>query len=108
LAEKEIVVASLHCDWAHFGSWIVEVTKGAAADAYGQALLANQWDTAGPDVVRFCWDGKEKHLTVEGAPTRPLCGPGPWTREMDKAFPDSSAAIHFVEEHLSRWLNSEA
>lgn len=33
LAERDLVVASLHCDWRGFGSWALEAQRGPAADA---------------------------------------------------------------------------
>ena len=109
LAGRNLVVSSLHCDWGSFGSWTLEVERGAAADAYGEALLAKQWDTDGPEVLRVWWDGREKVLTIESAPTPPLSSPGPWTRQIDnQAFDDSAAAMRFVEEHLGRWARGEA
>jgi hypothetical protein len=107
LAERDIVVASLECEWGSFGSWSVQAQKGPAADAYRNALLASRWHAAGPDVLQISWDGRERLLTVESAPTPPLSSPGPWKREMDKAFEDSEAAIRFVEEHLGRWIEGE-
>jgi hypothetical protein len=108
LAERGAVVASLHCDWASFGSWTLEVQRGPAADTYGDALLTEQWDTPGPEVLRFAWDGRERLLTIERAPTPPLSSPGPWQRGMDMAFEGPEAAMRFVEEHISRWACDEA
>jgi hypothetical protein len=103
LAAIDVVVSSLHCDWASFGSWKLEVQKGRAADTYGEALLASQWDTAGPEVIRIYWDRRERVLTIENAPTPPLSSPGPWTRQTEQAFGDSETAVRFVEDHLQRW-----
>ena len=103
LADREIVVSSLHCDWSSFGSWVLQVQRGRAADVYGEALLANRWDTPGPEVLRVSWDGRERLLTIENAPTPPLSSPGPWTRLMDRAFDDAKDAIRFVDEHVSEW-----
>jgi hypothetical protein len=107
LAAIDVVVSSLHCDWVSFGSWTLEVQKGRAADTYGEALLASQWDTAGPEVIRVYWDGRERVLTIENAPTPPLSSPGPWTRQTEQAFGDSEAAVRFVEQHLQRWTRGE-
>jgi hypothetical protein len=97
----------LHCEWGSFGSWSLEAQKGAAADAYGEALLAEQWDTPGPSVLRVWWDGKERLLTIEKAPTPPLSSPGPWTRQVDETFEDSKAAMDFVENYLGRWARDQ-
>lgn len=107
LAEPDVVVASLHCDWASFGSWTLQVQKGPAADAYADALRAERWDTPGPDVLRIEWDGRERFITIASAPTPPLLSPGPWTRQDDRAFDNREAAIRFVEQHLERWIRGE-
>ena len=104
LAAEGIVVASWHCEWSHLGSWVLEAQRGTAADAYGEALLAGQWDTPGPDVLRVAWDGREKYLTIDSATTPPLASPGPWSRQIEQAFDSSEAATRFVKEHLERWF----
>jgi hypothetical protein len=104
LADRNAVVASLHS----FGSWALEVQKGPAADTYAEALLSKQWDTPGPDVLRVWWDGRDRLLTIERAPTPPLSGPGPWKRELETAFEEPEVALRFAEEHISRWVRGEA
>ena len=106
VAAIDVVVSSLHCDWASFGSWKLEVQKGRAADTYGKALLANQWDTHGLEVLRIYRDGRERVLTIENAPTPPLPSPGPLTRQTEQAFGDSETAVRVVQEHLQRWARS--
>jgi hypothetical protein len=106
LAALDIAVSSLHCDWASFGSWKLEVQNGRAADTYGKALLASEWETPGPEVTRISWDGRERVLTIENAPTPPLSSPGPWTRQTEQAFGDSETAVRFVEEYLQRRTHS--
>ena len=106
LAQRDIVVASLHCEWGSMGSWMLHAQKGADADAYGEALNAQRWDTRGPEVLRVSWDGRERLLTIESAPTPPMSSPGPWTRQRDEAFDDVEGAIRFVEEHLARWAGA--
>jgi hypothetical protein len=103
LATLDIAVSSLHCDWASFGSWKLEVQNGRAADTYGKALFASEWDTPGPEVIRIYWDGRERVLTIENASTPPISSPGPWTRQTEQAFGDSQTAVRFVEEYLRRW-----
>ena len=103
LAMKDVMVASLHCDWGSFGSWSLQAQKGTSADAYGDALLAKRWETKGPNVIRATWDGREQILQIEAAPTPPLSSPGPWRREAEQGFEDSEAAIRFVEEYLANW-----
>lgn len=106
LTERDIVVVALDCQWRSFGSWTLEVQKGPAADAYAKALLSKQWDTSGPEVRRVSWDGREGLLTIEAAPTPPLSSPGPWTRELDKAFHSRQEVLPFVEDYLRRWRDN--
>lgn len=108
LAEREVVVASLHCDWRGFGSWALEAQRGPAADAYGDALLAGQSGAPGPEVVRVSWDGREQRLTIEKARTAPLSSPGPWTRAREETLRDARAAIRFAEDYLVRWARGQA
>ena len=103
LAAQDIVVSHLHSDWASFGSWTVEIQEGAAADAYGAALLRAEFDATGPDVLRFEWDGKEKFLAVTTAPTEPLTTPGPWRTVLERGFETRSAALEFVEDYARQW-----
>ena len=107
LAARDIVIASLECHWGSFGSWLLQAQRGAAADAYAAALNAKQWKTPGPDVLRASWDGKERLLTIESAPTPPLSAPRPWRRELDESFENSDAALRFVEEYFTRWGRTE-
>lgn len=100
LAARNYVVSSLHCDWGDFGSWSLEVQNGHAADVYREALLKQAFDVPGPDVVRFTWDGRDKLLTIQTAPTEPLSSAGPWKLAKIEEFADSKAAIHFTEKYL--------
>ena len=103
LATKDLVVSQLHCDWRSFGSWTFEVQRGPAADAYSEALLRRRYDTSGPDVLRFDWDGKEKLLSVSTAPTEPLTSPGPWKRLFDQSLAGNEQAVAFAEEYAVKW-----
>lgn len=103
LAAKDVVVARLYCDWQGFGSWDLEVQRGSTADTYADALLRRNYDVAGPDVLRFVWDGKEHLLTVSSAPTEPLTSPGPWKRVLDQSFQDSEQAAAFAEDYAVKW-----
>src|SRR5262245_7509743 len=93
LADRNVVISRLQCEWAHFGSWVLEAQKGAVADAYGEALLAEKWDTSGPEVLRVSWDGRERFLTIQKGLTAPLSNPVDWTLQTEQAFEDASAAI---------------
>jgi hypothetical protein len=104
LAALDLVVAQLHCEWSSFGSWRLDVQKGDAADRYAEALRNEQWDTRGPDVVSFAWDGRERLLTVETSPTPPLSAPNRWQRQMHQVFDSRQHAFTFVQEYLARWV----
>jgi hypothetical protein len=103
LAGRDLVIARLSCDWSHMGSWILAIQRGPASDAYGAALLRRDYHAAGPDIVRFVWDGKEHLLTVSTAPTAPLTSPGPWKQVLEKSFGGSEDAIRFAEAYASQW-----
>jgi hypothetical protein len=104
MAAVNIVIARLHCDWSSFGSWDLQAQLGAEADRYAAALRNNSHDTAGPDVLSFSWDGRDKVLSVEKAPTPALSAPTPWRRLDDHHFASSDEAMLFVENYLMREL----
>ena len=103
LSTLDIVVSALHCDWSSFGCWDFEVQKGVDADSYAAALLSGNYDSNGPDVVHLMWDGKDKVLSVETAPTPPLSSPRPWRRLLNRSFDDSEQAIEFAERYARDW-----
>jgi hypothetical protein len=103
LSTRDIVVSHLHCDWGSFGCWDFEVQKGTAADTYAAVLLGGDYDSQGPDVVHFMWDGRDKVLSVETAPTPPLSSPGPWRRLLDRSFEDGEQAVEFAERYAREW-----
>lgn len=106
LAEKNIVVSHLHCDWGSFGSWVITCARGADQDAYSDALERREYQTWGPQVVRFWWDGRERSLMIEESPTPPLSAPNRWERRADKDLTDGEAAMIFIESYLERWTPS--
>ena len=82
LAANDIVVSSLHADWSHFGSWVLETQRGI-------------------DALRFCWDGREESLSVDASPTGIYSLPNEWKNECNKGFdnPDDEL-LRFVEDYL--------
>ncbi|HKE86402.1 MAG TPA: hypothetical protein VKB50_21740 [Vicinamibacterales bacterium] len=108
LSSRDLVVSRLHCDWASFGSWMLEAQRGAAADAYGDALLGKERDTWGPEVVRVMWDGREKRLAIATSPTPPLSAPTQWRTVTEEAFDDRVAALTFAEKFLAEWDSQAA
>lgn len=105
VASRNGVVAALHCDWSSFGSWMLQVQKGDAADDYRKAQLGQNWDAHGPDVLRVSWDGRDSLLTIETAPTEPLSSPGPWKQHSDTVIDRPDSAIREAEENILRWLD---
>jgi hypothetical protein len=79
------------------------VQRGAAADAYSDALLAEHWDTAGPDVVRITCDGREQRLVVATAPTPPLSAPIEWVTVAEGVVGNQEEAIARAEQFLNDW-----
>jgi hypothetical protein len=108
LAKRNIVVNCLCCDWASFGNWTIEVSRGADCETYDKALLNHEFIAAAPNVLRCMWDGKDGCLYFETAPTEPLSNPGPWENVNVKEFKSRDAALNFAEEYITKWASSRA
>jgi len=104
LAAKDIVVSSLHADWSAFGSWELQAQRGAEAERYAQALIGpNPTQAFGPEVVRFCWDGRDGILIVDASPTRFCSAPNEWKEECSKGFDKAGdGLLRFVEDYLTK------
>jgi hypothetical protein len=87
VAAQDFTVASLHADWALFGSWIIEVRKHREA-------------------VRFIWDGRDGFLTVESSPLQNWSYPNEWKQEQVRGFDvvKGENPVQFVSEYLSKRL----
>ncbi len=85
LAERDIVVGTLHADWSAFGSW---------------TLIAHKHHEA----VRFLWDGRDGYLTVEGSRVRNYSAPNEWREECVKGFDRVSGddPVKFVADYLQK------
>jgi hypothetical protein len=85
LAERDILVGTLHADWSAFGSW---------------TLIAHKHHEA----VRFLWDGRDGYLTVEGSPLRSHSAPSEWREECVKGFDRVSGKdpVKFVADYLQK------
>ena len=82
MAAQDLVVSSVHADWASFGSWFMQAEKGHGA-------------------LRVMWDGRERLLTVESAPTaRPSGG---WVREVERICRDGDEGLRIAEEQILLW-----
>ena len=102
LAAKDVVVSRLHADWPHW--WELHVERGHETQQYNDQLRGpDPMHAAGPEVLRFFWDGLEGLMTVEASPTRPLSAPYEWKFECGKSFDRSGdEALEFVEEYLTK------
>ena len=108
LAAHDIVVGRLHADWSSFGSWELQVQRGAQAERYRQGLHGPDPARAvGPEVFRCFWDGRDRYLMIETSPTRPLTAPNEWLEEHTKAFDTSEEAVQYLAEYLERRLQDE-
>jgi len=105
LAERDLVVRSLRCEWGTFGSWTIQVSRGKDQDAYTKAVLALLWSSRGPNVLSICWDGKEKELSIRQGETPPLSGPTNWQSKLSQRLDDSHAAIRLAEEYAIVWVS---
>ncbi len=108
LASREIVVSSLHAEWATFGSWELQAQRGADEARYAEAILKmDSTNPPGPEVIRVLWDGREGILTVQSSPTRFLCAPVDWKEECSKGFERlDDQLFQFVEDYLTKRLGS--
>ena len=108
IAAKEIVVSSLHAEWATFGSWELQACRGADEARYAEAVLRlDLTNPPGPEVIRVLWDGREGVLTVQNSPTRFLCAPVDWKEEYSKNFDRTDDQLfQFVEDYLSERLGA--
>ena len=105
LAERDLVVRSLRCDWGTFGSWTMQVSRGKDQDAYTTAVLARQWSPRGPNVLSICWDGKERELSIRQGHTPLLSGPTNWQSKLGQRLDDRHAAIRLAEEYAIGWTS---
>jgi hypothetical protein len=103
LATHGLVIARLHCDWSHFGSWQLQVQRGRDTDRYREAILRQEFDTWGPEVLRAVWDGRDEKLSIMSATTPPLSAPHSFEDKVDKRFSGVEAAIDYAEEYLEKW-----
>jgi hypothetical protein len=83
LASRDIVTSSLRADYAHFGSWQLNVSKHH-------------------EEVCFSWDGRDGFLSIEGAPTPDSRAPRKWVQELVKGFDIVSGddPVQYVETYL--------
>jgi hypothetical protein len=118
LANREIVVRRLHCDWASFGSWIIEVSSGESEEkrtaalrrlvlfAHGSAL-GSPVDEPGPVVFRVTWDGRDKWLTLESTATEVMTMHNQWTLlDEDRDCGSHDAALALAGEWLASCLKA--
>ena len=106
LASHDIVVGNLSCDWATFGSWILQATKGAEEELRYDAIRNNELSKTGPLTFRVTWDGRDRELHIENTiPTSVLSGPVNWTNQLQERFESEENALAFVEDYLIKRIS---
>jgi hypothetical protein len=106
LAAHDIVICNLHCDWATFGSWILEVESGDDAERHSEALRRGDYETQGPEVVRAVWESRDLMLLIDASPRGILSGPNEYSSELQQRFKSLDEALPFVEDYLIKRLTS--
>jgi len=108
LADCDIVVRRLHCDWSVFGSWIVEASGGAAQEKVSEAIRRQAYDEPGPEVFCVTWDARDRRLLLESTPTGAISMSNQW-RELEARQLDShDAALVLAEEWLKTRLGARS
>jgi hypothetical protein len=120
LALHNLVVRTLRSEWGTFGSWILEVTTGAA-EAQREAAIAEcqkrdaamiaeaqrdagitywNWQFAGPQVTQVVWDGRERELCISTTSTGLISRCDKWVEQERRQLESSDAALEFAEQYL--------
>ncbi len=100
LAAHDLVIRSLHSEWAHFGSWAVQVTSGDAEDNRGQALLEHNYAAAGPVIIEAVWDGREHELLIRCTSSGVLSMHNQWQQMARRSLESSVAAMDWAEQYF--------
>ena len=85
ITAMDIIVASLHADFAFNRFWQIEVRKDDVA-------------------LRFSWDARECEVEVERCPVTRLSCPNDWKREARQAYTRSTSRdepLRFVEDYVA-------
>lgn len=106
LAQQDIVVRSLRCDWSSFGSWSVEASRGDGERKRSAAIQRKAFDEPGPEAVRVSWDGKDRQLAMTTIRTTAAYVIGPAERLDTQQCDSFEAALALAEEWLSDRLRS--
>jgi len=104
LAQRGVVTRSLRCDWASFGSWMMEASNESKELARWEAFRKKDFGAPGPEVLRVVWDGKERLLEVSASPSGALTGPSRFVKESSGSFANMQAALSFAEDYLVKRL----
>ena len=123
LASRGIVVRRVTIDWAHMGSWAVDVSqerdearRGSAirraieqaeqgVEAFGAAMEADpDEEPEGPRLVRAAWDGKEGCLTILTSPSGVFLALNQWEILNDFLLDDQEEALTRAERELIGFL----
>jgi len=106
LAQQNIVVGKLDCNWQSFGSFTVDASDGDEEAKRALAVQRGASAEPGPDVYRLSWDGKDRLLSAGSMRTTASTMIGP-RRALDSRLCDSfEDAIRVAYEWLTDRLGS--
>ncbi len=102
------MVERVHAAWGSFGSWLVEVSRGPETAEYHAALSRQDFDAAGPAVLRCVWDGKERVLSLLVGHTPPLSAPTGFQSIRDSQPEDALSAMDDALGQILAWAAGNA
>ena len=106
LADRDIVIRRLDCDWSGSGSWALEVSRGVAETERLNAIRREALAEAGPEVFSVTWDSRERYLELRSTPTGLLTKLNTWKQLDARAAESHEAAVTLAEEWLAARLGS--
>jgi hypothetical protein len=107
LAERDIVVHTLNCQWGSFGAWELAVRDGREWDEAEAAYRSGvHFESLPLTHYRATWDGRDRDLVIESHPATPLSMSGSskveLARRLDTAEEAISVAEGFFQERFAR------
>jgi hypothetical protein len=106
LAQRNIAVRRLHCDWSAFGSWTVDASRGDAEAKRSSAVQRHAFSEAGPEVCRVEWDGKDRQLSMRSTPTQAAVMTNQWRHLESQSCDSYEAALALAEKWICDRLGS--
>jgi hypothetical protein len=106
LAQRNIAVRRLHCDWSAFGSWTVDSSRGDAEAKRSSAVQSHAFSEAGPEVCRVEWDGKDRQLSMRSTPTQATVMMNQWRHLEAQSCDSNEAALALAEKWICDRLGS--